>query len=246
LTKRNQNVKSALLRLGNGPLLRGIKMSNVDLVKLKSIVDATKAGTNVYVGQVVGQPMVAANLIEVNPAVTNPADPTEVLCRSTDAADAYLASNQNGTTDGAVASTSKYEIITNAALPPARKRGNTAGGGGAPSKYPFADLPVNGTFFSANTEHKNGDAVKALGSTVSMHNDKYAEPTGEMKTVTRAVRDKQTKKAQIGPDGKKVTETVQLPVKKYNRKFTIRPVKAGEQYGSWTAPADGALIGRIV
>jgi hypothetical protein len=222
--------------------LRGIKMSNVDLVKLKQIVDATIADTPVYVGQVVGQPMVAAGLIEVNPAITNPADPTEVLCRATPAAADFLKAAEAAP----VASTSKYEIITNAALPPARKRGNTAGGGGAPTKYPFADLPVNGTFFSANSEHKNGDAVKALGSTVSMHNDKYSEPTGEMKTVTRAVRDKVTKKAQIGPDGKKVTETVSLPVKKYNRKFTIRPVKAGEQYGAWTAPADGALIGRTI
>lgn len=224
----------------------------VDKGYLKKIVDATKAGTAIYVGQVMGSPMVAAGLIEINTAVTNPADPTEVLCRSTPAADAYLAANPDtATTSAAPATKHTYEIITNAALPPAKKRGNTSGSG-APTKYPFADLPVNGTFFSANTEHKNGDAVKALGSTVSAQNDKYAEHQKDAngadvtKTVTRAVRDKQTKKAQIGPDGKKVTETVQLPVKDYKRKFTIRPVKAGETYGAWTAPADGALIGRTI
>jgi len=65
-----------------------------------------------------------------------------------------------------------------------------------------------------------------------------------MKTVTRAVRDPQTKKALLDEQGKKVMETVQLPVKKYNRKFTIRPVTGGQAYGEWTAPADGALIAR--
>jgi len=84
------------------------------------------------------------------------------------------------------------------------------------------------------------------GSTVSAQNDKYSEPTGEMKTVTRAVRDPATKKAKVGADGKKETETVQLPVKKYLRKFTIRPVEGGKNYGAWQAPADGALIARII
>lgn len=216
-------------------------MSGVDKGYLKKIVEATKAGTNIYVGQAMGQPMVAAGLIEINTAVTNPAAPTEVLCRATDAAEAYLAANP----EAAGSDKPKYEIITNAALPPAKKRGNTSGSG-APTKYPFADLPVNGTFFSANTEHKNGDAVKALGSTVSAQNEKYSEPTGEKKTVTRAVRDKVTKKAALDTAGNKITETVQLDVKKYNRKFTIRPVKAGEKYGEWVSPADGALIGRTI
>lgn len=215
-------------------------MSGVDKGYLKKIVDATKAGANIYVGQAMGQPMVAAGLIEINTAVTNPAAPTEVLCRATDAAEAYLAAG-----NGSAGDKPKYEIITNAALPPAKKRGNTSGSG-APTKYPFADLPVGGTFFSANTEHSKGDAVKALGSTVSAQNEKYSEPTGEKKTVTRAVRDKVTKKAALNPDGTKITETAQVHVKKYNRKFTIRPVKAGEKYGEWTAPADGALIGRTV
>lgn len=216
----------------------------VDKTYLKQIVDATAAGQPAYVGQVTGQPMTAHNppLIEVNAAVQNPADPTQVLCRSTDAAIAYLAANDTAPTDTAA---STYAVITNAVLPEAKRRGNTSGSG-APTKYPFATLEVGQSFFSANSEHKKGDAVKGLGSTVSAQNDKYAEPTGEMKTVTRAVRDKVTKKAQIGTDGKKVTETVQLPIKRYNRKFTIRPVEAGKAYGGWTAPSDGALIARTI
>jgi hypothetical protein len=34
---------------------------SVDVAKLKAIVEATAAGTAVYVGQVVGQPMLAHN-----------------------------------------------------------------------------------------------------------------------------------------------------------------------------------------
>jgi hypothetical protein len=220
---------------------------SVDVAKLKAIVAATAANEAAYVGQVVGQPMLAYNppLIEINTAVQNPADPTEVLCRSTSAAEDFLKANATQSNDKP-----KYAIITNAELPAPKKRGNTAGSG-APTKYPFADLEVGASFFSANSEHKNKDAVKALGSTVSAQNDKYSEQlvkdgVPQTKTVTRAVRDKNTKKAKLNPDGSKVTETVELPVKKYNRKFTIRPVEKGKTYGGWTAPESGALIARIL
>lgn len=226
-----------------------VASDGIDKAYLAQIVAATNAGNPAYVGQVMGQPMLAHNppLIEINGEVTNPADPTQVLCRSTAAANDYLAAN--AAAPAAPKATGNYAILTNVALPEAKKRGNTSGSG-APTKYPFADLPVGGVFFSGNSEHKNGDAVKALGSTVSAQNDKYSvqkmeNGVGVVKTVTRAVRDKVTKKAQIGPDGKKVTETVQLPVKEYERKFTIRPVVGGQKYGEWTAPEDGALIGRI-
>ena len=220
---------------------------SVDVAKLKEIVEATAANTAVYVGQVVGQPMLAHSppLIEINTAVQNPADPTEVICRSTPAAADYLKAAPATSGDKL-----KYAIITNAELPAPKKRGNSSGSG-APTKYPFAELEVNASFFSANSEHKNKDAVKALGSTVSAQNDKYSEQVvkdgvPQTKTVTRAVRDKQTKKAKLNPDGSKVTETVELPVKKYNRKFTIRPVEKGKTYGGWTAPENGALIARIL
>jgi len=208
---------------------------NID--KLKEIVANDAAGTPSYVSAAVGKPLVDAGLIEVNTAMTNPADASEVACRATDAGKAKAAE--------APKSAGNYQIITGAVLPPPKKRGNTSGSG-APTKYPFAELSVGGSFFSANTEHAKGDAVKALGSTVSAQNDKYSEASGEMKTVTRAVRDKQTKKAKLDEAGNKITETVQLPVKKYNRKFSIRPVVGGEKYGDWVAPADGALIARTV
>ena len=222
---------------------------SVDVVKLKAIVEATAANAAVYVGQVIGQPMLDHNppLIEINTSVANPADPTEVLCRATPAASDYLKAAEAAP---AQSDKPKYTIITNAELPAPKKRGNSSGSG-APTKYPFAELEVNASFFSANSEHKNKDAVKALGSTVSAQNDKYSEQVvkdgvPQTKTVTRAVRDKQTKKAKLNPDGSKVTETVELPVKKHNRKFTIRPVEKGKTYGGWTAPENGALIARIL
>jgi hypothetical protein len=106
-------------------------------------------------------------------------------------------------------------------------------------------MEVGSSFFSADSEHKKGDALKALGSTVSSQNRKYAEETGEHKSVTRAVRDEHNK-AKLDANGKKITETVTLPVLKYNRKFTIRAVVGGQKYGDWTAPANGALIARTV
>lgn len=225
---------------------------SVDKELLSKIVEATKSGPDAvfYVSQVQGQPMLAHNppLIMVNTGLVDPADGTKCASRATAAAADYLAANQssnNGNGDKP-----HYTIMTGIVLPEAKKRGNTGGGAGAPTRYPFADLPVGGVFFSGNSEHKKGDAVKALGSTVSAQNDKYSKQkmengVGVTKTVTRAVRDKTTKKAQIGPDGKKIAETVDLPVKEYERKFTIRPVPAGYKSGDWVAPEAGALIGRI-
>jgi hypothetical protein len=106
-------------------------------------------------------------------------------------------------------------------------------------------MPVGASFFSADSEHKNGNALKALGSTVSSQNRKYATPDGDKtKTVKQAKRG-EDKKPILDENGKKVIET-DLPVLKYERKFTIRPVVAGQKYGEWTAPANGALIARTL
>lgn len=230
-----------------------VKSDGIDKDLLAQIVAQTNSGPDAvfYVSQVQGQPMLAHNppLIMVNTGLIDPTDGTKCASRATAAANDYLAAGTAPASNGN-GEASKYTIMTGIALPEAKKRGNTSGSG-APTKYPFADLPVGGVFFSGNSEHTKGDAVKALGSTVSAQNDKYSKHKMEngvevTKTVTRAVRDKTTKKAQIGPDGKKVTETVQLPVKEYERKFTIRPVPAGYKSGDWVAPEAGALVGRTI
>lgn len=246
--------------------------ANVGL--LKQIV----AGTVTFVSKEDGLPMIQNNppLIEVNPAISDPNDATKAACRATPAAQAFIdaqaatasndtaasatvAANPQTVTSADVGTLSatgavhagkpSYEIITGAVLPEAKRRGNQSGSG-APTKYPFEKMEVGASFFSANSEHSKGDAVKALGSTVSSQNRKYAVEVkddagnAKTKTVTRAVRDKKTHKAVLNADGSKQTETVTLPVLDYNRKFTIRPVKANEKYGNWTAPADGALVAR--
>lgn len=214
----------------------------MDMTVLSKVVANDAAGTASYLSAAEGKALVEAGLIEANTSVVDPTDSSKVLVRATQVGrDRLTAGNGNGAT----AAASTITILKGVVLPEAKKRGNTFGNG-APSKYPFATMEVGDTFFSADTEHKKNDALKGLGSTVSANNDKYAEPTSEMKTVTRAVRDPATKKAKLDEAGKKVTETVQLPVKKYNRKFTIRAVVAGQKYGEWVAPANGALVGRTV
>ncbi len=137
---------------------------------------------------------------------------------------------------------SPYAIMSNAALP-ASKRGNRTGGG-APKKYPFDQLELNQTFF-VPVSAENADPVKKLGSTVSSANMRYAVETGETKQVERTVRGPGNKAVKDG-NGNNVRETKTVPVYKATRKFTIRPVSAGEKYGEWVAPANGALIGRIL
>lgn len=145
---------------------------------------------------------------------------------------AAVAVSPEGTTE-------TFDIITNA-IPPASKRGNT--GGGAPIKYPFDKLELGASFF-VGISAKLPNPVKTLGSTVSSANMRYATETGQTKQVERAKRD--GKKAALDAAGNKIMETKTVPIYKFERKFSIRPVKAGIVYGGWTAPADGALITRI-
>jgi hypothetical protein len=220
----------------------------IDRDLLTQILTATKAGSFVYTPATAHQPMLAEKLVEVNPAMIDPQDGTKFATRATPAAEAYLANPAPNVSEPAAKTA--YQVMTGIELPAAKRRGNP-NGGGAPTKYPFATMDVGAVFFSGNSEHKNKDAVKSLGSTVSAQNEKNAEQlikdgVPQTKTITRAVRDKTTKKAAVGPDGKKITETVELPVKKYNKKFTIRPVAKGYKSGNWEAPEDGALIGRIL
>jgi hypothetical protein len=158
--------------------------------------------------------------------------------RINEAGSAYLASAAAPVAQAASNGADNFAIITNAVLPPS-KRGNT--GGGAPVKYPFDKLEIGASFFVAVSE-KLPDPVKTLGSTVSSANMRYAHETGETKEVTRAKRD--GRKAALDSNGQKIMETKQVPVYKFDRKFSIRGVEAGKTYGGWTAPANGALIAR--
>lgn len=206
----------------------------------KANIEALKAvASSGYVSQEVGTPLLKAQLIQVDTNKLN--DKGEAAAILTDAGKAAVGGDVGNSNE--TPTVSAFEIITNA-VPPASKRGNHLGGG-APAKYPFADMLTGGSFFVPNSAVKGGDSPKALGSTVSNANAKYAVKTGETKEVMRTKRG-EGNKAVLDEAGKKVREKVTIEVKKQERKFIVRPVEAGKTYGGWTAPADGALVSREI
>lgn len=211
---------------------------NKDLLRL--IVDATLAGSHVYVSQEQGLPLLqhVPAYIEVNTTVLDPNDHSKAAARATHAGIELMNGEQvsNGRDTA-----SPYAIMTNVELP-ASKRG-TGIGVGAPKQYPFDQLEVGHSFF-VPVSAKHPDPLKTMGSTVSAANMRYAEDTGELKTVQRAKRDEKNR-ALKDENGEKIMETVQRPVFKFTRRFAIRGVEKGKKYGEWTAPDHGALIARV-
>jgi hypothetical protein len=209
----------------NTALLHAIKVGNVTHVSQAEAVEA---------GLQHNPPM-----IEVN---TDPAGIVDgkAPVRLSEAGIAHVVA----TTQAPVEQPSGFQIMSGVELPVV-KRGRSAGngGGGAPKKYPFDQLEVGQTFFVPATE-KQPDPVKSLGSTISSQNMRYAEKTGETKMVERTKRG-EGNKAVLDAAGNKVRETKQVDVYRFTRKFTIRGAEAGKQYGNWTAPSNGAIIGRI-
>lgn len=177
------------------------------------------------------------SLIEVNTA-----DIAEgkAAARLSEAGKQYLANVENPINSES-AGKPMYGIIQAKVTIPASKRGNRKGAG-APTQYPFETMNVGDTFFVPDSA-KKGNAAKHLGSTVSQQNMHYREETSETKQVTRTKRGPGNK-AEIGPDGNKVKETVTVPVYKPTRKYVVRAVKKGDVLGEWTVPDDGALVAR--
>ena len=216
------------------------KASTVDVNFLASF-HAAPEGIK-YVTQDEAMPFVShvPALIEVNPALADPDNPNARAARLSEAGKARVAEHavaakpvSNG------AAPMAFGIITGAILP-VSKRGNR--GGGAPTKYPFDGMEPGQSFFVPSSP--TYDPVKKLQSTVSSANARYAEDTGQVVERVRTKRGPGNKKV-TNPDGTSVKETVSVAVMKHTRKYTIRAVKGGVAYGEWTAPADGALIGRV-
>lgn len=181
-------------------------------------------------------------LVEVNLTVPDPNDANKVAIRVTEAGSAFLVAGANPVVETVVEPTaSKFEIFTGAVLPPAKPRGGGFGAG-APKKYPFDEMEVGGFFFVAKSAAVP-DPLKTLGSTVSSANLRFAEQIGE-KIVTRAKRGKGNK-LELDGNGQKIMETKTVPTWKLTRKFEIREVVGGTDYGTWKAPANGVLIARV-
>ena len=186
--------------------------------------------------QKVGEPLVKMGLIEVNTADVD-ADGAAAARLTQEGLDSMPVAKSSVT-----APAGGFALIDGVVLPESKRGfGRVAGA----SKYPFATMDVGKTFYVANSEVEGGDAVKKLTSTVSNMNNKYRTETGATETKTRTKRG-EGNKAVVDEAGNKVKETVTVPVYKSDRKFTIRPAKAGEVYGAWTCPADGAIIQRTL
>lgn len=219
-----------------------VKNMGINVALLTAIADATKIGSFVFVSAADGSPLLElpTPLIEVNTGMIDPNDASKAAARITQAGLDFLANPAPAAAPVAPEPATGFEIVSGAVLPPS-KRGNT--GGGAPVKYPFDNLQIGQGFFVPKSV-KHPDPVKTLGSTVSSANMRYAVETGELKTVNRTKRGEKNK-AVLDAAGNKIKESVQVQVYKYDRKFSIRAMSAGQVYGNYTAPADGAFIMRI-
>lgn len=200
----------------------------------KTVQAALKAITETgRVSEEVGKPLLEQGLISVN---TNDVVNDLAAAVLTDKGKAGMPVANTG----AAPAPSNFAIITNA-TPPESKRG--AGRVAGPSKYPFDQLATGASFFVA-VSAETPDPLKSMNSAVANANNKSRKDTGRTEQVERTKRE--GKKAAIGADGKKIKETVTVPVYEYPRKFIVRAVKNGQKCGDWVAPADGALITRSV
>jgi hypothetical protein len=214
---------------GNSQMAKEAKINKTVIAAL-TLIQQTGRAT-----QAVGEPLVKMGLIEVN--ITDIDADGAAAARLTQKGIDSMPTPKNANSNA-----SSFALIDNAVLPESKRGFGRAAG---TSKYPFADMNVGQTFFVANADVEGGDALKKLTSTVSNMNNKYRTETGETETKIRTMRG-EGNKAVLDEAGNKVKETVTVPVYKQDRKFSIRPVKAGETYGGWKAPTDGALIGRTL
>jgi hypothetical protein len=213
-------------------------MINVDL--LRAIGNATAVGTVVYVTAEDGLPLLRhdPSLIVVNREDVDPSDSNKVGAKITEAGVKFL-----NTSEPTKPATSTYAVSTGLVLPKVKRGGG--GGGGAPTKYPFETMDVGAFFFVPNSDVKGGDALKTLGSAVGSANQRYAEDIpGTEHQVERAKRGADHKTVKDAA-GNNVMETVTRLKKKQLRKFAIRGVEAGKQYGDFVAPANGAVVMRV-
>lgn len=195
------------------------------------------------------------DMVEVNNEIT---DGDKVAVRATEMgqAEAPAPANNEGTnntvTDTNTAATGNDTAATTAAAP--AKFGIIANAGAvfaagrtrkAATMYDFDAMNVGDIIFVPNSEDKP-DAAKSLASTISSANKRFSTDTGKTEEV-------EVKVYQTGEDGKRVkgedgklvvtgTKTETRPVLEPGKTFAVKPVEGGKTYGSWTAPASGAVI----
>jgi hypothetical protein len=179
--------------------------AQIDLAKLGEIAKATIAGGFIYASANEVAPLVAAELVETNAAMTD--ESGNIATRATTKGIETMDANTATATADAPAAPAAAPV---AATRPARgsftirtevpvptiQRGGRGG-----NVYPFDQLPVNGSFHIAATDAKPNPA-KSLASTVSSaskrYEDAHKESNGAIpsrKFIVRSVGDND-------PDGK--------------------------------------------
>lgn len=209
-------------------------MNKKALKLLGAIVEATKKNEVYYVTKAEAESLANdPQVIEVN----------QGMIKDGKAASRATAAGIEMMNVPAAPSTSEegFALITGAEVPKSKRGG---GRGGAPSKYPFEKMEAGMSFFLPKTAERP-DPVKSLQSSIAAVNHKYSEGTGEFETVERTKRG-EGNKAVKDANGNNVRETVQREKRKALRKFVVREVKAGQNYGMFKPEYDGALVTRTL
>ena len=185
------------------------KLTKAQLSLLAAVVLATASESGIMFAQAENKDvkaLVAANLIEQNPGVTNPDDETEIATSATGAGIELNGSTPSGAvaggSTGAEAPKEKqsFAIVADVAIPAAKRGGRTG-----TESYPFAQLLLNGSFFVPKTDSRP-EPVKSLASTVATANDRYSKETGEVRINRR---------------------NKEVPVKEAQRRFEMRAIADG-------------------
>ncbi len=217
----------------------------VEAVTLAAVVAATLENSFVYTNEGEHTAWVMEGLAEVNPGMVEEGTgkiATRATQKGIDSLNpaATLQSTETETqASKAVTSESKkmtIEIETGIAIPTV-KRGRQG------SSYPFADLPVGGSFHIPKTA-ENQAPEKSIASTVTVQNAKYSVGTGEMEEAEVSVfaTDEAGKRIK-GEDGKFIksgTKTVTREKTKQERQFVVRVVGEDDPKGP------GARVFRVL
>lgn len=188
-----------------------IKLTAASLQILGAIISATDAnGENSGCGYVAatypaGKALIDAGLIETRSDVTN--GDGEVGARPTAAGREYAKTGTLNAAEKPAAQPRKSFVIDDDVPLPPKTRAPVE------QMYPFDQLEIGKSFFVADTEVKSGKAYATLQSTVSSANDRYSEPTGEMRPNKR-------------------NSEKMVPVKRSLRRFELRHFEQGGVSGA--------------
>jgi hypothetical protein len=207
-------------------------LSDADKALLQAIVtDTASAAGFRYVPQGVSTNLVAAGLVEINPAVSNAdgigtrATPKGIETLNTNETPVATASNVAA---GAITKPT-FTIDSGVALPNIKRN---SGGNGSKSAYPFDALELNQSFHVP--ADGNNKLPRVIAAAVSNANARYAKPTGQSETV-------EVTKYQLDASGKRVKvdghfvklgkKSVTRPQMKAEREFALRTVDANDIRG---------------